>query len=295
MAKTITQLPDASVVNAADELIIQQSGVTKRATKAELLSGITNSNIDAAAAIAFSKLAALDSANILVGNASNVATKVAVTGDVTISNTGVTAIGSNKVVTAMVNDAAITPAKLSGAQTGSAPVYGARAWVNFDGTTANDLTGTYSQSGTTVTVTATGHGHIVGHTIYADITSGSGVDGTYTVATVPDANTFTYTAGTSLTTSGNITLKRCTVRGSGNISNAIRSAAGIYAVNFTTAMPDANYAWFLGGRGAVGSGFYAFSNGDAVAPSAQSLGFITVTNANGSAADQTHVTVVIFR
>ena len=68
------------------------------------------------------------------------------------------------------------------------------------------LTGTYSQSGTTVTVSATAHGLTVGSTVYVEITSGNGVEGTYTVATVPNANTFTYTAGTSLTTSGNLYL-----------------------------------------------------------------------------------------
>lgn len=113
MAKTITQLPDATVVNDGDELIIQQSGITKRATKLEVIAGIKNASIASDAAIAFSKLAALDSANILVGNASNVATKVAVTGDVTISNTGVTAIAAGAVVAADVADAAITPAKLA--------------------------------------------------------------------------------------------------------------------------------------------------------------------------------------
>jgi len=42
MAKTIPQLTDATTVNAADELIIHQGGVTKRATGAELFnSGIT--------------------------------------------------------------------------------------------------------------------------------------------------------------------------------------------------------------------------------------------------------------
>jgi len=70
----------------------------------------------------------------------------------------------------------------------------------------NFLTGTYSQSGTTVTVTATAHGLIVTNTVYVEITSGNGVEGTYTVATVPNANSFTYTAGTSLTTSGNLYL-----------------------------------------------------------------------------------------
>jgi hypothetical protein len=36
MAKTITQLPDATTVGASDEMIIQQSGITKRATISEL-------------------------------------------------------------------------------------------------------------------------------------------------------------------------------------------------------------------------------------------------------------------
>ena len=36
MAKTITQLPDATTVGASDEIIVQQSGVTKRATVTEL-------------------------------------------------------------------------------------------------------------------------------------------------------------------------------------------------------------------------------------------------------------------
>ena len=55
---------------------------------------IVNADINASAAIAFSKLAALTSANILVGNSSNVATAVAMSGDVTISNTGATTVVS---------------------------------------------------------------------------------------------------------------------------------------------------------------------------------------------------------
>jgi hypothetical protein len=41
MAKTIPQLTDATTVNAADELIIQQGGITKRATASELAAGLT--------------------------------------------------------------------------------------------------------------------------------------------------------------------------------------------------------------------------------------------------------------
>jgi hypothetical protein len=41
--------------------------------------------------------------------------------------------GAPKQQTAGIQDGAITGAKLSGAQSGSAPVFGARAWVNFNG------------------------------------------------------------------------------------------------------------------------------------------------------------------
>jgi len=102
MAKTIGQLTQATTIGGADELVIEQSGLTKRVAASVVRGGLVNANIDAAAAIAFSKLAALDDANILVGNGSNVATKVAVTGDVTISNAGVTAIGSAKVTPTML-------------------------------------------------------------------------------------------------------------------------------------------------------------------------------------------------
>lgn len=70
------------------------------------LSGFTNSQIAADAAIDYSKLAPLTSGNILVGNGSNVATSVAVTGDVTISNTGVTAISAGAIVNADVSASA---------------------------------------------------------------------------------------------------------------------------------------------------------------------------------------------
>jgi len=123
-----------------------------------------------------------------------------------------------------------------------ATAYGCRAWVNFNGAANTNLSGTYSQSGTTVTVTATAHGLISGNVVYSDITSGTGVDGTYTVATVTDANTFTYTAGTSLTTSGNVTLRRSTIRASANVSSVADNSTGDYTINFSVAMPDENYS-----------------------------------------------------
>src|SRR5689334_8321187 len=56
----------------------------------------------------------LTSGNIFVGNASNVATSVAVSGDITLSNTGVAAIVSGVIVDADVNaSAAIALTKLA--------------------------------------------------------------------------------------------------------------------------------------------------------------------------------------
>lgn len=75
---------------------------------------IVNADINTAAAIEFSKLEALPSAEIIVGSAANVPTAVAMTGDVTISNAGVTAIASGVIVNTDINaSAAIAFSKLA--------------------------------------------------------------------------------------------------------------------------------------------------------------------------------------
>ncbi len=55
----------------------------------------------------------LTSTQILVGSGTNIATPRTVTGDVTIGNTGVTAIGASKILTTMVADSNVTLAKLA--------------------------------------------------------------------------------------------------------------------------------------------------------------------------------------
>lgn len=81
---------------------------------------ITNNEIAANAAIAFSKLATLATGHILAGNA-GVVTDVTVSGDMTIGATGVTAIGANKVLSSMLSPlllkyvaVAITAAEFNG-------------------------------------------------------------------------------------------------------------------------------------------------------------------------------------
>lgn len=63
---------------------------------------IVNADVDAAAAIAFSKLATLASGNILVGSNTGVPTSRSMSGDVTIDDLGATAIGASKVTNSML-------------------------------------------------------------------------------------------------------------------------------------------------------------------------------------------------
>ena len=70
-------------------------------------------------------------------------------------------------------------------------------------------TGTYSQSGTTNTITITNHGLAIGDVVTIDYTStagGSPTDGDFAIATTADQNTFTVTAASSATDSGNVSV-----------------------------------------------------------------------------------------
>ena len=65
-------------------------------------------------------------------------------------------------------------------------------------------TATYSQSGSTITITLISHGFSTGFILTLDFTSGNATDGIYTIQTVADANTFTVTATASQSTSGSV-------------------------------------------------------------------------------------------
>ena len=166
------------------------------------------------------------------------------------------------VTTAKILDANITAPKLNGAQTGTAPVYGVRAWANFNAQSTANVGGTYTRTAsTTVTVISSGHGLIVGNAVYLDFTVGTGTapfDGLYVVSGVTDANTFTVVSSTTTTSTGTVLLLRKTIRGSGNVANVSAAYsgavvasppsssqvvdAGFYVINFTIAMPDSNFS-----------------------------------------------------
>ena len=146
----------------------------------------------------------------------------------------------------MVSDGTIdTPDLKDGAVTAEKLAPGltfAPTWVSFDGTAAANQTVTYSQSGTTITLTLANHGLRAGHIVSMDFTSGTAADGVYIVQTVPGTGTFTITAGVSTTTSGSGVLKRCPVAAGNNVVSIADCGDGDYGINFTAALSDGNYA-----------------------------------------------------
>lgn len=104
------EVDHAKLNNLAGNATINDSAVTAAKLAA---SAVTNAKVSASAAIALSKLASGSSGQVVVGNSSGVPTAVSMTGDIAITDAGVTAIGADKVLTTNVLDANITTAKIA--------------------------------------------------------------------------------------------------------------------------------------------------------------------------------------
>jgi hypothetical protein len=173
-----------------------------------------------------------------------------------------------------------------------ATAYGCRAWATFDGSANSDQTGTYTQSGTTVIVTVTAHGFTTGQAAFLDFTSGTAVDGSY-IVTVVDANEFTVVQASRITT-GFVTVKKSTIISSGNVSSISDNGTGTYTINFTTAMPDDNYALTGSCLRVSGNTGSQFMENEIIARTTFSVSVIT-TNQSGAAVNPLLVSIAVFR
>ena len=181
---------------------------------------LVNADIASAAAIAYSKLATLTSGNIVLGSSANVATSQAVTGDVTISNTGVTAIASGVIVNADVNASAAivdtklatiaTALKVSNSATTAASANTASAIV------ARDASGNFTAGTITAALTGTASGNLV-----SGGALGTPSSGTLTNCTFPTLNQNTTGNAATVTTNANLTGDVTSV------GNATSIAAGV--------------------------------------------------------------------
>ena len=82
------------------------------------------------------------------------------------------------------------------------------------------------------------------------------------------------------------------IRASGNVSSITDHAVGQYTANFTTAMPDANYAASITTQ--AGLTAYGFGTGDNTQTSAALVNIFAVTH-TGVLQDASNVSVAIFR
>ena len=162
---------------------------------------IVNADIAAAAAIAYSKLATLTSGNIVLGSAANVATSTAVTGDVTISNTGVTAIAAGVIVNADINASAAivdtklatiaTAGKVSNSATTAASANTASAIV------ARDVSGNFTAGTITAALTGAASSNVLkaGDTMTGVLAVTAGTAALPGIAVSGDPNTGIYSPG----------------------------------------------------------------------------------------------------
>ena len=127
----------------------------------------------------------------------------------------------------------------------------------------NEGTGTYSQSGTTITITESSHNLSNADLVYLDFTSGGAADGFYTISLI-NANQYSVTSASSGTNSGNMARKRIL-----DLSRVINTSASnaanwtqltstnIDASNIVAGIVDPER---LAGKGAANS--FSFLRGD---------------------------------
>lgn len=231
-------------------------------SKLTLTDGILNADINSAAAIAFSKLASLTSASILVGNGSNVVTATAVTGDVTISNAGVTAIASGVIVNADISASAVIDFSKLAALTSANILVGNGSNVAASVAVTGDVT--ISNAG----VTAIASGVIVN----ADVNASAAIDYSK-LATLTSANILVgngSNVATSVAVTGDVTISNAGV-------TAIASGVIVNAdVNASAAIDYSKLATLASARLIVG-------NGSGVATAVDVTGDVTISNAGVTA------------
>jgi hypothetical protein len=205
---------------------------------AAIVSGvIVDSDINASAGIAFSKLASLTSANILVGNASNIATSVAVTGDINISNTGVTAIAAGVIIDSDINASAgivdtklatiSTAGKVSNSATTATSANTVNTIVARDGSgnfTAGTITAALTGNADTATKLSSSRtfavtGDITG-TVSSDLTTGASIATSIAAGVIVDADV-NASAGIAFSKLAPLTSANILVGSSGNVATSV--------------------------------------------------------------------------
>jgi hypothetical protein len=201
---------------------------------------IVNGDINASAGIAHTKLAGITAGSVLMGNASAVPTATALTGDVTISSSGVTAISAGAVVTADIADGAVTSAKIADGTIANADINAAAA---IDKTKISGTAITAADTGTVTNTMLAGSiaaGKISGTAVtQADsgtVTSTMIADGTIVNGDINASAAIADTKLATISTAGKVS-NSATTATSSNTASAIvtRDASGNFSAGTITA------------------------------------------------------------
>lgn len=237
------------------------------------ISNLVNANLSSSAGISFSKLASLTSGNILVGNGSNVAASVAMSGDITIDSTGATSIGTNKVGLAQM--AQISTAHFLGRATASTGNV-----ESLTGTQATSLlvpfTGDSGSGGVQGVVPAPGSGDAAANKfLKADGTWAVPSTGTYLAKSNGDIDQTSFSAANNQSSAANVTgfsFSNSTVRSfKAQVSVYVNATASLYEVFELIGIQRAS-DWALAQSGTGDSSGFVFS--------ITSAGQIQYTNSN---------------
>jgi hypothetical protein len=228
----------------------------------------------------------------------------------------VTALQASSVTATEIADGAITNAKI--VSVANTKITGNIISSQITSVANTQITGNITSSQITSNPTFYGNVSVTGVTTLTGglnaalpvLSGGTGVTtktgtGAVVLGTSPTLATPTFDSAQLPTISGTAPLYMCrawvnfngtgtvAIRGSGNVSSITDNGVGFYTVNFTTAMPDANYT-------AVAStaieGTYAASSACSSTTNTASGAVISVTDYNGPArCDQNGIYINIFR
>jgi len=84
------------------------------------------------------------------------------------------------------------------------------------------------------------------------------------------------------------------IYGSGNVASVLKNGTGRYTITFTTAMPDAAYAWFGSAQDMAAVNVWVVGNPTSTAPTSTTLA-IKVAQTDFTDRDVKYVSVAIFR
>lgn len=261
MATVATQLNSGTGFSSGDTVT---STKLNQLVNTATVTGIVNADVSSSAAIAHSKLATITAGSVLLGNASAVPTATALSGDVTVNSSGVTAIGAGVIVDADVNaSAAISLSKLA---TGALPTAITVASANIvDGTIVNadinasaaiDITKLGTSTTAALGVGSIELGHATDTTLSRAAAGRLAVEGVNVVTTsstdtltnktltAPVISSITNTGTLTLPTSTDTLVGRATTDTLTNKSIALGSntVTGTKA-QFDTAVTDDNFAY----------------------------------------------------